>query len=237
MASNSTCRKTWTGCCPSARRGYAAKAAGGNRWAPYEREMSVSLLRRLDLRSQLVRALERDEIQPWFQPVVDLPTGAVTGFEALARWCRPGRVVLPPGDWIGLAEETGLVVHIDRANERLRVINAGHPAPIVVGPQGAVVLSGVQRPWLGVAGAQLPPTEVAFPDGATLLLYTDGLVEERGEAIDVSIDRLAARVADRVAACADDPTALVEHLLEWRATDRRPTSVDDDIALVAITRR
>jgi diguanylate cyclase (GGDEF)-like protein len=94
---------------------YAAKAAGGNRWLGYRPEMSASLLRRLDLRTQLVIALERDEIIPWFQPIVDLETGRLMGFEALARWTRPGRDVEAPGDWIGLAEQTGLVVPIDFA--------------------------------------------------------------------------------------------------------------------------
>jgi diguanylate cyclase (GGDEF)-like protein len=94
---------------------YAAKAAGGNRWLGYRPEMSASLLRRLDLRTQLVIALERDEIVPWFQPIVDLETGRLMGFEALARWMRPGRDVEAPGDWIGLAEQTGLVVPIDFA--------------------------------------------------------------------------------------------------------------------------
>jgi diguanylate cyclase (GGDEF)-like protein len=94
---------------------YAAKAAGGNRWLGYRPEMSASLLRRLDLRTQLVLALERDEIVPWFQPIVDLEDGRLVGFEALARWMRPGREVEAPGDWIGLAEQTGLVVPIDFA--------------------------------------------------------------------------------------------------------------------------
>jgi EAL domain-containing protein (putative c-di-GMP-specific phosphodiesterase class I) len=77
--------------------------------------MSASLLRRLDLRTQLVLALERGEIVPWFQPIVDLRDGRLMGFEALARWTRPGREAEAPGDWIGLAEQTGLVVPIDFA--------------------------------------------------------------------------------------------------------------------------
>jgi diguanylate cyclase (GGDEF)-like protein len=94
---------------------YAAKGAGGNRWLGYRPEMSASLLRRLDLRTQLVMALERDEITPWFQPIVELSTGELVGFEALARWVRPGQEVEGPADWISLAEQTGLVVPIDFA--------------------------------------------------------------------------------------------------------------------------
>ncbi|MCU1599469.1 MAG: putative signaling protein, partial [Frankiales bacterium] len=94
---------------------YAAKAEGGGRWAGYQPSMSAALLKRMDLRSQLVIALERDELTPWYQPVVDLETGELVGCEALARWIRKGRPPEPPGEWMPLAEETGLIVAIDHA--------------------------------------------------------------------------------------------------------------------------
>ena len=94
---------------------YAAKAAGGSRWAGYRPEMSAALLKRMDLRSQLVLALERGELVPWYQPVVDLETGELVGCEALARWIRRGRAPEAPGEWMPLAEETGLIVDIDHA--------------------------------------------------------------------------------------------------------------------------
>jgi diguanylate cyclase (GGDEF)-like protein len=94
---------------------YAAKAEGGSRWAGYQPSMSAALLKRMDLRSQLVVALERGELQPWFQPVVDLESGELMGCEALARWCRRGRPAEGPGEWMALAEETGLIVDIDRS--------------------------------------------------------------------------------------------------------------------------
>ena len=105
---------------------YAAKGEGGNRWAHYRPAMSASLLKRLDLRSQLVVALERDELEAWFQPIVDLASGQLLGFEALARWCRPGHPVEPPGEWIALAEETGLVVAIDACMLRKAVREFAH---------------------------------------------------------------------------------------------------------------
>jgi diguanylate cyclase (GGDEF)-like protein len=94
---------------------YAAKAAGGSRWAGYQPSMSAALLKRMDLRSQLVLALERQELVPWYQPVVDLDTGDLVGCEALARWVRRGRPPAPPAEWMELAEETGLIVDIDHA--------------------------------------------------------------------------------------------------------------------------
>jgi EAL domain-containing protein (putative c-di-GMP-specific phosphodiesterase class I) len=94
---------------------YAAKAEGGSRWAGYQPAMSAALLKRMDLRSQLVVALERQELVPWYQPVVDLESGDLVGCEALARWVRRGRPPEPPGEWMELAEETGLIVEIDHA--------------------------------------------------------------------------------------------------------------------------
>ncbi|MFN2539996.1 MAG: putative bifunctional diguanylate cyclase/phosphodiesterase [Mycobacteriales bacterium] len=94
---------------------YAAKADGGSRWAGYQPSMSAALLKRVDLRSQLVLALERGELVPWYQPVVDLDTGELVGCEALARWVRRGRPPEAPGEWMALAEETGFIVDIDQA--------------------------------------------------------------------------------------------------------------------------
>lgn len=91
---------------------YTAKRSGGG-WARYRTGMSTVLLERLDLRTRLAHALQDGEIEPWFQPIVDLDTGRVLGFEALARWCRPGAQVQEAGEWFALAEETGLVNEVD----------------------------------------------------------------------------------------------------------------------------
>jgi len=92
---------------------YSAKRLGGG-WARYRPGMSSVLLEQLDLRSALVRALAEGEIEPWFQPVVELGSGRLLGFEALARWCRPGHSAAGPDEWLTRAEETGLVSAIDR---------------------------------------------------------------------------------------------------------------------------
>lgn len=72
-------------------------------------------MERLDLRNRLVRALQIGEIRPWFQPVVDLVTGRLLGFEALARWCPGDGPMLPPAEWLPFAEESGLVTEVDLA--------------------------------------------------------------------------------------------------------------------------
>ncbi len=62
-----------------------------------------------DLASELPQALDRDEIIPFFQPLVELAAGRVTGFEALARWRHPVRQIIPPAEFIPLAEKAGLI--------------------------------------------------------------------------------------------------------------------------------
>jgi len=93
---------------------YAAKSAGGGR-ARYRTTMSAAVAQRLTLRARLMQGLADAEVEPWFQPVVDLSSGRLVGFEALARWCRPGHSPLPPDEWLPWAEESGLIVTVDRA--------------------------------------------------------------------------------------------------------------------------
>ena len=92
---------------------YAAKRAGGG-WTRYRTGMSALLRERMDLRARLVAALREGKIEPWFQPVVDIATGELRGFEALARWVPGDQRALTPCDWLPMAEETGLVVSVDR---------------------------------------------------------------------------------------------------------------------------
>jgi diguanylate cyclase (GGDEF)-like protein len=93
---------------------YAAKAAGTNRCAFFTDDMHINAVERLDRREQLERAIENEELRLHYQPIVDLDLGRVAGFEALVRWQHPTRGFLGPGEFIPLAEETGLIVGLGR---------------------------------------------------------------------------------------------------------------------------
>ncbi|MGX6607406.1 putative bifunctional diguanylate cyclase/phosphodiesterase [Micromonosporaceae bacterium Da 78-11] len=93
---------------------YKAKDAGGDSFAVYHPSMHDALVQRLELAADLRLALDRDELVLHYQPTVDLRTGAITGFEALVRWQHPTRGMVPPLEFIGVAESTGLIVPLGR---------------------------------------------------------------------------------------------------------------------------
>lgn len=86
-----------------------AKQHGGNKLNFYSREMNEQVLYQLELEAYLRRALEKDEFHLCYQPLVDLETGLVFGSEALIRWQHPKLGLVSPGEFIPLAEETGLI--------------------------------------------------------------------------------------------------------------------------------
>jgi diguanylate cyclase (GGDEF)-like protein/PAS domain S-box-containing protein len=89
---------------------YRAKEAGRNNYQVFRPEMDGAATKRLDLESALREALERERFAVHYQPQVALQTGCVVGMEALVRWQDPERGLVPPGDFIPVAEETGLIV-------------------------------------------------------------------------------------------------------------------------------
>ena len=91
---------------------YRAKMGGRARHQVFTGDMHQRAVSSLRLETDLRHAVERREIVPFYQPVVELDTGTVVGFEALARWRHPSRGMLMPDLFIPVAEETGLVVEL-----------------------------------------------------------------------------------------------------------------------------
>ncbi|HET6547110.1 MAG TPA: EAL domain-containing protein [Solirubrobacter sp.] len=143
---------------------YAAKAAGTNRYAVFTDDMHVDAVARLDRREQLERAIENEELVLHYQPIVDLDLGRVAGFEALVRWQHPTRGLLGPGEFVPLAEETGLIVPLGRWVLRQACREAATWA-------GA--------PYLSVNVASLQLEAPGFVEEVAAALTDGGLVAER----------------------------------------------------------
>ena len=124
-----------------------AKERGQDRHEVFDTKMRIDALTTLRLEVALRQAVERDEFELHYQPIVELGTGNLAGFEALARWRHPRRGIVSPGEFIPVAEQTGLIVQIGRwaIREALRQLGRWQESLPALGPLSmSVNLSGRQ---------------------------------------------------------------------------------------------
>jgi diguanylate cyclase (GGDEF)-like protein/PAS domain S-box-containing protein len=93
---------------------YRAKERGRSRCELFDAEMRAGALRRLEIERELRGALEREELELHYQPIVAMRSGEIVGLEALVRWRHPERGLLDPGDFVEVAEDSGLIEPIGR---------------------------------------------------------------------------------------------------------------------------
>jgi diguanylate cyclase (GGDEF)-like protein len=91
---------------------YRAKETGRNNYQLYTAAMNVRAAERLTLENDMRLALKRREFEIYYQPQVSIETGRIVGTEALLRWNHPARGIVGPDEFIPVAEETGLIVHL-----------------------------------------------------------------------------------------------------------------------------
>lgn len=124
---------------------YQAKANGRNNYCYFTAEMNAAADNYFQIESDLRRAVERDEFEVHYQPVIDLKSRRVTAYEALVRWRHPTKGLLSPAHFISVAEESGLIgdigtIVLRQACAQLRRwIDSGHRAPSL-----AINLSTIQ---------------------------------------------------------------------------------------------
>jgi diguanylate cyclase (GGDEF)-like protein len=159
---------------------YRAKERGRGRYELFDEEMSTRAVKRLETESRLRQAIEDGEFRLLYQPEVDIATGAIVAVEALVRWQHPERGLLPPADFIQVAEDTALIVPLgewvmrEACRQRKEWREAHH-------------LNGSPpRLFLNMSARQL-----ARPD---LISTISGVVRESG----VSADDLGVEIAETV---------------------------------------
>lgn len=160
---------------------YHAKTEGRGIYHRFEAEMSAALEARRGFEQDLRRALDRDEFELHYQPLIDLGSQSILGCEALIRWRHPVRGFISPADFIPIAESNGLIVDIGEWVLRTACAEAARwPAPTKI----AVNLSPVQfaKPGLvevvadALSAANLDPTRLELEITESLLLGNSELV-------------------------------------------------------------
>jgi diguanylate cyclase (GGDEF)-like protein len=163
-----------------------SKDNGGGRVELYAAHMHADVVRRLDMASDLQRAIAREELQLQYQPVVELATSRVTGAEALVRWWR-GDEAVPPRAFLAVAEDSGLIVALGEWVLR-KVCAQGaawRDASLDVGVSVNIALRQLNAPHFpaqvaaALAESGLPPSSLTIELSERMLVEDAGLIADR----------------------------------------------------------
>ncbi|MFP5454801.1 MAG: putative bifunctional diguanylate cyclase/phosphodiesterase, partial [Alphaproteobacteria bacterium] len=175
---------------------YAAKRAGRNQRAWFDSSMERELELRNEIELGLRAGIPSGQIVPWFEPQIDLATGAIRGFEVLARWEHPDHGVIEPAVFIPVADESGLIGELSMSVMRAAIAEARQWDPALI---LAVNISPTQMrdPWLAQKIVKLL-TELNFPAERLEIEITEAaLLENQGFALAIiaSLKNQGIRVA------------------------------------------
>ena len=177
---------------------FEAKAGGRDRWHFFDDELRARALERMTLEAEIREGVRRGEFVAYYQPIVDLRDARVIGHEALVRWHHPVRGVVAPGDFIGVAEASGLIGEIGRQmQDQVLAMLAETTLPGYV----SINVSPVQLRQSGWAGALVEaieafgvdPHQIAIEVTETAVLdVAAGVVEDlerlRADGISILLD-------------------------------------------------
>ncbi|MCY1137536.1 EAL domain-containing protein [Actinoplanes sp. Pm04-4] len=183
---------------------YQAKKHGKDRFEVFEPAMQEAFQAHIALEADLRRAVVRHEFELRYQPIVHLRTGEITGVEALIRWMHPERGIVPPMDFIPLAEETGMIVPIGEwvlreATTRVAEWNARRDGPPLTVSVNVSAVQLEQAALIQVVESALQAADMR-PDRLVLELTESLLVDHRP----ATLERLGALKALGVRLAIDD---------------------------------
>jgi diguanylate cyclase (GGDEF)-like protein/PAS domain S-box-containing protein len=160
---------------------YRAKASGRATYEIFDPFMNIAALERLDLESDLRRAIEQGEFAVHYQPQLELATGRLAGWEALMRWMHPERGPIPPAAFLPVAEETGLIAQIgglvlEEACRRAKEWQDEAPAEFPLKMSVNISARQLQRPDGLLDGLSRTLRETGVAPGSLVLEITESML-------------------------------------------------------------